>query len=787
MWIGEPLLRREDPSLLAGSASFLADLAGPGTCVVGFVRSDVAHADIVSIESNAARTAAGVLAVFTATELDPPAQQSTHRLGTRPTPYYALAHERVRHVGEAVVAVVAESAAALADALGLVRIGYRELPAVVDARANGPVIFDGWPDNVAGTFECAMGDPAAAIADADVVINARFTIGRQTACSLEPRGVIADWDRHRRQLVVTTSTQSPHIVRDFVAEMTGLMTRQVTVRVPQVGGGFGAKFHHYVEETAVALIAMRLNRRVIWIEGRTESFLATVHAREQSIDAVLAASSDGRILAVTTDIVADMGSYLHMVSFGPAWLTSVMATGAYRVPNARSTVKAVVTNKTPSGSYRGWGQPQANFVIERLVDLLADRLELDPAEVRRRNLVPPEAMPYTSLFHTFDSGNYPEALERGLTLAGYEAVRRRQAEEPAGSTRLGIGLSFFVENTALGPSRQMNQGGLNQGGYDISKMRLEPDGSVTVYTGLCEMGQGFANGLAQLCAQTVGVRVDQVTVISGDTDLCPYTGHGTGASRSAAVGGAAIRKASMVLNERIRHIAAHMLEAAPDDLVIENGTIHVVGSPSRSITTTAVGRAAYLRAIDLPPDTDPGLEVVEVFDPTAMAWPYGLNVAVVEVDIETCAVRVVGFSVFHDCGTMLNPMIVEGQLHGGAAQGIAAALGEVLRFDAVGQPLITNLMGYLVPSAMEIPSFVLDHMVTESPVIPGGMKGIGEAGIIGAPAAVVNAIRDAVRFDLADRWLTPDTSAGPSLFNVLPLAPQALFELLNPVDVTLPL
>lgn len=763
---------------MTGSARYLADLAGPDTCHVGFVRSDVAHADIAHIDATNALAAPGVVAVLTYADMRPDLadglidQRSTHDLGTRPTPYYALARDRVRYVGEAVAAVVATSPVALADAIELVRVDYVGRSVCTDTRADGPVIWDGWPDNVAGKFETSMGDPDAAIAAADVVLRERFTIGRQTACSLEPRGMCAEWDRHRRHLTVSTSTQSPNIVRSFLAEEIGLAERQITVRVPQVGGGFGAKFHHYPEETALALIAMRLDRKVIWVEGRTESFLATIHAREQSIDAVMVATADGRITAITIDIVADMGAYLHMMSYGPVWLTAVMATGAYQVPSARASLRAVITNKTPLGSYRGWGQPQANFVVERLVDLLARRLGLDPAEVRRRNLVPVEAMPYKSLFHTFDSGRYHLALDAGLRLANYGELRARQ-RAATGTKRVGIGLSFWVENTALGPSRQLNMGGLVQGGFDISKLRMEPDGTVTLFTGLCEMGQGFTNGLAQMCADTLGVHVDQVSVVTGDTDACPYTGHGTGASRSATVGGAAVRKAAGVLRERVKAIAAHMLEASVDDLVLENGNIHVAGSPTRSVTTAAIGRAAHVRAIELPPGVDPGLEVVEVFDPTAMAWPYGLSVAVVEVDTETCLVRVVDYAVFHDCGTMLNPMIVAGQLHGGAAQGIAAALGEVLRYDEDGQPLVTNLMTYLMPSAAEMPSFTLGHMSTESPVIPGGMKGIGEAGIIGAPAAVVNAVHDAIADVVGE---APD---GTARFTELPLTPQAVFELLR--------
>ena len=714
----------------------------------------------------------GVEAVFTAVDLgdDLAAQPSTHELGTRDTPYFALAKGRVRHVGEAIVAVVAHSAVELADAMETVMVEYRDLDVVIDAAeavaSGSPAVYDSWPDNIAGTFEVAIGDVDSAISTADVVVSRRFRIGRQTAASLEPRGVLGEWDGRSKELVLWTSTQSPHIVRDFIAQITGVPMHRVTIRVPAVGGGFGAKFHFYPEESAVALIAMKLGRPVVWLEGRTESFVATVHARDLVVDATIAARTDGAIVAMSADIVADMGAYTHMVSYGPAWLTSVMMTNVYAIPNAAARLKAVITNKTPSGSYRGWGQSEANFVVERMVELLATELTLDSVELRRKNFIAPEQFPYTSLFHTFDNGEYELCLDRGLELGRYNHWRDRQAQARTAGRHIGIGVSFYVENTGLGPSRQMNEGGLNQGGYDISHIRMEPGGEVTLFTGLCEMGQGFTNGLVQLCAETVGLHPDQVTVVTGDTNRCPYTGHGTGASRSAAVGGAAVRKASLVLRDRITKIAAYMLEAAEQDLELVDGKISVRGTPTRSVTTADVGRAAYLRAIDLPPEVDPGLEVIETYDPTAMAWPYGLNIAVVEVDPETCAVEILDYSNFHDCGTILNPMIVAGQLHGGIAQGIAAALFEELVYDEYGQPQSGSFMNYLVPSAVELPNFRLGHMTNPSPAVPGGMKGVGEAGIIAPPAAIVNAVEDALRpFGVT--------------FSATPLTPNVIFQALH--------
>ncbi len=780
-WIGRRLPRREDPALLTGGVPYLADLDRPGTLKVRFVRSTVAHARITDIETDAARAMPGVVGVFTAGDLAAVSpggvlapQRSTHELGTRPTPYYALARDRVRHVGEAVVAVVGESSAACTDAAEAVVVEYDELPTVVDVEGamspDSPVIHEGWPDNVAGVFEVSMGDPERARDDATHSVTETFRIQRQTATSLEPRGVLAIPDPYEDRLTIWTSTQSPNIVRDFLAEATGVPQNRITVRVPAVGGGFGAKFHHYPEETALALLALLTGRPLMWVEERTESFTATVHARQQVVRATMTADDRGRITAVIAEIASDQGAYMHMASYGPAWLTSVMMTNVYAVPNAAVRLSAVVTNKTPSGSYRGWGQPQANFVVERLVELLAAEIGIDSVELRRRNLIAPDEFPHTSLFHTFDSGRYEECLDLTLTRARHGhwlEVRSSQSPSERRTRPIGVGLAFYVENTALGPSRQMNQGGLNQGGYDISRLRLEPDGRVTLFTGLCEMGQGFRNGLAVVCAETLGVHPDQVRVVTGNTDECPYTGHGTGASRSAAVGGAAVRKASLTMRSQMTAIAAHMLEAHPDDVTAADGRFWVVGSPSRSITTADIGRAVYLRAVELPDGVDPGLEVIETHDPEAMAWPYGVHHAVVEVDTETGRVEILDYTIVHDTGTVLNPMIVEGQIHGATAQGIAAALFEEFVHDDAGQPLTTSLTDYLVPSAPEIPSLDVGHMCTPSPVVPGGVKGAGEAGVIAPPAAITNAVEDAL-------------SAFGVRLTSTPLTPERLWRHLNP-------
>lgn len=716
-----------------------------------FLRSPYAHAHLRGMDVARAVALPGVHAVLTGADFPglPPQPLNHHFHGQRETPYFALARDRVRYVGEPVAVVVADSPYVAEDAREEIEADWDPLPAVAGAEAaleeGAPRLYDDWPDNVAATFEAEMGDVDTALAEADVVVTARFDLQRLFACPLEGRGVLAEWDVYRDDLTLWTSSQIPHIARDFLSWVLGLPEPRIRVVVPRVGGAFGAKFHFYPEEVAVALASRATGRPVRWLEDRAESFVATVHAREQIVEATMAARRDGTITAVSAEILGDMGAALHTVSYGPVWLTSVMLTNVYTIPSARVATRAVVTNKTPLGSFRGWGQPQANFIVERLVDQVARGLDADPAEIRRRNLVPPERFPYKSLHHTFDSGRYEALLDRGLELAGYGAWRERQQQARADGRLVGIGLSFYVENTALGPSRMLNAGGVLAGGYDIGHVRMEAGGEVTVFTGLCEMGQGFTNGLAQVAADELGVSLDKVTVVTGDTQTCPVTGYGTGASRSAAVGGAAVMKAAGTVRAKVLEIAAHMLEAAVDDLSLGGDVISIAGSPDRFVTMAAVGRAAYLRPADLPDGMEPGLEAIEVFDPPQMAWPYGVNLVVVEVDRDTGEVTFLDYAYVHDTGTLLNPLIVEGQIHGGVAQGIGMALYEELRYDEDAQPQFGSFVDYLLPTAVEIPRLRIDHLVTPSPIIPGGMKGVGEAGAIGSPAAVTGAIEDALR------------------------------------------
>jgi aerobic carbon-monoxide dehydrogenase large subunit len=750
-WTGQPLRRREDAELLTGRGRYIADIERPGLLHAVFLRSPHPHARIRSIDVARARVLPGVRAVLTGAELPPTltAQPCSHMFqGQRATPYFALARDKTRYVGEPVAVIAAESQYLAEDARDQIDVDWEVLPSVGNVEValadQAPLLYDDWPDNIAGVFESEMGDVDRAFDEADVVVSERFEIQRLFACSLEGRGVLAEWDDFRDELTVWTSSQIMHIARDFLAGVLGLPEQKIRVLVPRIGGAFGAKFHFYPEEVVIPLIARQTGRPVRWIEDRLESFLSTVHAREQTVKATMAATKDGTITGVKAEIRGDMGAALHTVSYGPVWLTAVMMTNVYEIPNARVRAQAIITNKTPLGSYRGWGQPQANFVVERLVDRISHELGLDRAAVRRTNFIPPDHFPYKGLHHTFDNGNYAACLDRALEILDERGWRKRQQQLRDHGRLIGIGLSFYVENTALGPSRVLNAGGVEQGGYDISRVRMEPGGEVTVYTGLCEMGQGFTNGLAQLAADNLGIHPDRINIVTGDTNSCPYTGYGTGASRSAGVGGAALAKACQTVRAKVKLIAAHMLEASPDDLTIESGRISVAGSPGRAVTMADIGRAAYLRPIELPEGMDPGIEAIEVFDPPQMAWPYGTNIAVIEVNPETGEVSFLDYIYVHDCGTILNPLIVEGQIHGGVAQGIGMALYEELSYADDGQPRFGSFMDYVLPTAVEVPRLRLEHQVTPSPIIPGGMKGVGEAGAIGSPAAIVSAIEDAL-------------------------------------------
>lgn len=774
--IGARVRRKEDPRLLIGRGGFLDDITLPGMLEAAVLRSPLPHAEIVSIDVSEALRLPGVFAAVTGTEVAAVCKATQPVIwrmfpGQQMSDHYPLVTDKVRYVGQGVAAVAAVDRYVAEDALELISVEYRELPPVVsldDAVADGaPKLYADWPDNVSCHTVIPKGDVAQAFADADVVVKGYVYHGRQTGAPLETRGCVATWNPVTDELDVWLSTQSPNLARDLLGEVLGLSVDKIRVRVPDVGGGFGNKFDFYAEEVIASVLSRRSGRSVKLIEDRLESFVANAHSREQKIEAEVAATRDGRITGLRATVTGVLGGVLSTVGAGPVWVAGALATGPYDIANSEVTVNGVVTNRSPYGSYRGWGQPKANLVHERMIELLARELGVPSNELRRKNFVKPDAFPFPSPVFYYDSGRYSDCLKLAEDAVARTGWGQRKEAAAAEGRSLGIGYGFHVEITAFGPSRILNMAGLQHSGFDEEVVRIDSTGHVSVYTGQAAMGQGMHTALAQVAAETLGVPLDDVTVVSGDTDSCPYTGYGTGASRAAAVGGAAVLTAAGRLKDKVLRIGAHLLEAAPDDVVVDNGVVSVVGAPDRSVTLAEIGDAAYRRLNSkLPDDITPTLEEREVFDPSNVAFSYGCTAVLSEVDRETGAVTLLDYLVAHDCGVVINPLIVDGQIQGGAAQAIGGALYEEIVYNADGQIQTTTFMDYLIPTATEVPPFHLLHQQTPADHIPGGFKGMGEAGTIGGGSAIIASIEDAVR----DLSVT---------ITRLPVTPPRLLELID--------
>ncbi|MGE3445893.1 MAG: xanthine dehydrogenase family protein molybdopterin-binding subunit [Acidimicrobiia bacterium] len=751
--VGAAPPRRSDPMLVQGGVRFVDDIEPAGTLHLAMVRSPYAHAEIRSIDASAALEHPGVHAVLTGRELaglvtgpQPVGWQQIDN--QRPGPTWAMAIDKVRYCGQIVAAVVAESRALAEDACELVDVDYEPLPAVMtvaDALApDAPRLVPEWPDNVFASQAYGTGDVERAFADADVTISTKLSFGRQFGCPLETRGCVAEWDDAGR-LELWINSQSPNRSREVLSEVLGVPINAVRVRVPGIGGGFGSKANYYGEEIITSLLAKIVGRPVKYIEDRSESFVATSHAREQEIEVELAADREGNLLGLRSHVDAVLGGEISSVGMGPPWLGAVSVPGPYRIKNLSLSVRGVMTNRTPYGSYRGWGAPKAAFIMERAIDKLAAELGMPANEIRRKNLVSPDEMPYANgIFATLDSGQYARCLEIAesrLESDGWYAWRDQARAE---GRLVGIGFACFVESTGVGPSRVMEKLGVKQGGFDEAVVRMDSNGSITVFTGQTEMGQGMTTALAQVCADELNVSIDRITVVSGDTDSCPYTGYGTGGSRVAAISGVSTRIATVELKEQLLSIAAHQLEAAVEDLEIGEEGAYVRGVPDRRLPLEQIARSAYRTLSGLPDGTAPTLVGRAVFDPVSLTYSNGCAAAVVEIDQATGTPRVVGFVMVDDCGTVINPQIVEGQLHGGIAQAIGGALYEDLLYTDDGQPQTTSFMDYLLPTAAELPPFTIDHLETPAPNVPGGMKGVGEAGTVPTFAAIAGAVDDAL-------------------------------------------
>ncbi|HEV8586935.1 MAG TPA: xanthine dehydrogenase family protein molybdopterin-binding subunit [Methylomirabilota bacterium] len=748
--VGAPLKRSDDPRLLTGRGRYVDDVTLPRMVHVAFVRSPHAHATITALDVKGALKAPGVVAVLDGREAarlcKPYVGILHHYKGMKTAAMVPLAVDRVRCVGEPVVAVAAETRAAAEDAIARVRVDYAPLPAALDPHAEAPpVIHPELGDNIIYDARVSGGDAAAAFAAAPRVWRRRFTSGRHTGVPMEPRGLVADFEPATRALTVWISTQVPHMMQAVLAGLFDLPEHRVRVVAPDVGGSFGIKIHIYQDDIAAVALALILGRPVKFIATRRESFVSDIHARDQVIDIEVAAGDDGVVAAMRAEITAAVGPYSAYPRSSVVEGTQVLRLlpGPYRVRHYDGHLRVVAQNKVITSQYRAVGHPIAAAVTESMLDLIARDVGLDPAEVRRRNLVRPDELPYTTVTgNVYDSGSYHAALARLVEAAKYDDLRREQAAARAVGRHLGIGLSCFVE--LGGPGAQFyGVGGAPISGQDGATIRLEPSGAVTALVGVTDQGQGTPTAFAQIVADELGVTPDAVLVRSGDTALMPYGG-GTWGSRGTPIGGSATLLASRALAEKIRRVAATLLEASPDDIELAGGRASVRGAPDRGLTLGDLGRAVHFRSNELK-GLEPSLEA-NVHFTNAQPWTFtnGAHLAVVDVDVETGRVRVLRYVAVDDCGRIVNPALVEGQIAGGVAQGLGGALMEHCAYDEAGQPLCGTLMDYAVPTAADVPSLEMHHLETPAPSIAGGYKGAGEAGTTGAPAAILNAVNDAL-------------------------------------------
>jgi len=749
--VGARVLRREDPRFLTGAGTYVDDIHLPGLLHAAFVRSSQPHARLRSIDVAAARRASGVAAVISAADL---AGRVTAMRARNGTPGYrecdtpVLSEGKVRMVGEPIALVIADSRYAAEDAAELVSVDHEPLPPVVsieDALADGaPAIHDEIPDNVFNSFEMRTGDLDAAFGAADVVAELELRQQRYGAVAMEGRAVVADFGRDGR-LTVWLSSQTPHLVRTGLASFLGLPETRIRVISPDVGGGFGPKCVVYQEEVALAAASRLLRRPVKWVSDRTEDLLTTVHGREQIHRARAAATADGKVLAVAVDIYSSNGAYAPW-PFGAA-LDSGQASenvcGPYDVAAYEARVHAVVTNKAPMGPYRGVGRVIACLTMERLMDELAARLEIDRVEIRRRNLV--REFPYeTAAGLVFESGDYVGSLDQLEQAIDWEATRADDERARAEGRLRGVGVACAVEHSAYGPQSLGSRNMEMTLGYDTASLRVEPDGTVRLAVGLHNHGQGHQTTFAQITADELGIPADEVEVIYGDTATVPY-GNGTWASRSTVYCGGATVLAARDVRAKALQLAADMLEANAADLEIADGRISVRGNPAAGIPFADVARRANHEPHLLPEGVEAGLESTRRYEaPDPGTFSSTFHAAHVEIDPDTGEVTILRYAVAEDCGTIVNPMIVEGQVHGGVAQGIGGALYEHLAYDSSGQLVTTSLMDYLVPGATEVPPIDIVHLETPSPLTLGGWKGMGEGGAINAPAALVSAVNDAL-------------------------------------------
>ena len=764
---GSGIRRREDPRLITGEAIYTDDVTLPRMAYAAILRSPYAHARIKSIDTSGAASQDGVVAVFTGEDTASlngiPCAWLIPDSDLKAVDHPAIARDTVRYVGDAVAVVVAESRYEAEDALAHITVDYEQLPVVIDpekaTQPGAPQLHEDAPGNQAFHWVVAGGDADAAFAAAEVTVSERIVHQRLIPNAMEPRSAVAQWLASMGELTVWSTSQNPHIARFLMSVVTEVPEHKIRIIATEVGGGFGSKIPFYADEIIAAFCAMQTGRPIKWTATRSEGYLATIHGRDHVQHVEMAATKDGKITGLRAKVYAGMGAYLSTAAPGiPTILHGLMYSGAYDIPNIKGDVYGVFNNAAPVDAYRGAGRPEATFMVERLVDLLADKLGMDPVAVRRKNLIPPFKDGHdvaTGL--TYDSGNYEAALDLALDHAGYDDLRKEQETLRAQGRYIGIGVTSYAELCGLGPSQVAGAVGFQGGLWESATIRFHPTGKVNVYTGASPHGQGEETTFAQIVSDGLGVDVDDVELIHGDTDNTPM-GWGTYGSRTTAVAGAAVAIAVRKIAEKAKIIAAHLLEAATEDIEYEDGDFFVKGSRDRSKSIQDIALMANM-AWDMPEGVEPGLEATVFYDPPNFTFPFGVHIAVVEVNPDTGHVDVRSYLAVDDCGPQINPMIVEGQIHGGVVQGIGPVLWEGAIYDDEGQLLTGSMQDYAIPRADSVPHVETLSTVTESPHHPLGIKGVGETGTIASTITTYNAVMDALKpFGVTkiDMPLTPE-------------------------------
>jgi carbon-monoxide dehydrogenase large subunit len=731
--VGKRIRRREDPRLITGTATYVDDIQMPGMHYAAIVRSPHAAARIRSIDTKAAAETPSVAAIYTGKDTAKigPVPCGASLPGLRVPHHYILATDRVYFVGHPVAVVVATDKYLARDAAEKIEIDWDVLPAVADPEkaiaAGAPPVHPEWPDNVAFNYHQEGGDVDKAFAEAEVVVKQRITSQRLIPAAMETRGVVAEWRAADRQLNLYTSTQVPHLVRTLVAGMR--------VIAPEVGGGFGSKLNIYAEEALMGFVAMQIGKPVKWIESRRENFLTTIHGRGHVDYFELAAKKDGTILGIKLKLIQDLGAYHQLLTPAIPTLSVLMMPGLYRTQNVRADIIGAFTNCVPTDAYRGAGRPEATHGIERMVDILAAELKMDPAEIRVKNFVHREEFPFpTATGLMYDSGNYAAPLDKAMATVDYKKLRAEQAEARKQGKFMGIGICTYGEICGFGPSPATPAGG-----WESATVKIEPSGKVTVLTGTCSHGQGEETTFAQIAADELGVDIDDILVLRGDTAIVPY-GIGTFGSRATAIGGTALYFALQEVKEKVKKFGAMLLES--DDVSFANGSV-TCNKTGQSKSFAEIAGATY-RAMKLPPNTEPGLQSTHFWEPPNFVFGFGAHIVITDIDKETGQIKIRRYVAVDDCGNILNPLIVDGQVHGGVAQGLGQALWEQAVYDDNGQLITGEYMDYAMPRAQMMPWIESDHTITPSPVNPLGVKGVGEAGTIGCSPAVVNSVVDAL-------------------------------------------